>query len=179
MFMGASTPEPLGPGYVLKEYAAKGRATAYEPVGALPADGRWTFEATDTARYRTRVVVRRPASAGDGIVLLEWLNVSRRAGYGPGVPEPAQRDRPPGPHLGRRLGTEDRGRGWEGRRRADTTPRTGNARRPRRADLFGKGLRAIDPERYGSLRHPGDRFAFDIFTQVARALRAGGPGHRW
>ena len=74
--MGASTPEPLGPGYVEKEYAAKGRATAYKPVGALHANGRWTFKATDKARYRTRVVVRRPASAGDGIVLLEWLNVT-------------------------------------------------------------------------------------------------------
>ena len=41
--------------------------------------------------------------------------------------------------------------------------------------MVGKGLKAIDPERYGSLKHPGDRFAFDIFTQVARALRAGGP----
>ena len=41
--------------------------------------------------------------------------------------------------------------------------------------MLGKGLRAIDPERYGSLHHPGDRFAFDIVTQVARALRAGGP----
>ena len=46
---------------------------------------------------------------------------------------------------------------------------------PGAADVVGKGLKAIDPERYGSLRHPGDRFAFDIVTQVARALRAGGP----
>ena len=46
---------------------------------------------------------------------------------------------------------------------------------PGAADVVGKGLKAIDPERYGSLHHPGDRFAFDIFTQVARALRAGGP----
>jgi hypothetical protein len=41
------------------------------------------------------------------------------------------------------------------------------------ADLAGKGLRALDPARYGSLDHPGDGFSFDIFTQVARAVRSG------
>ncbi len=41
--------------------------------------------------------------------------------------------------------------------------------------IAGKGLKAIDPERYGSLEHPGDGYSFDIFTQVARALVAGGP----
>ena len=46
---------------------------------------------------------------------------------------------------------------------------------PGTEDLAGKGLKAIDPARYGSLEHPGDGFSFDIFTQVARALRQGGP----
>jgi hypothetical protein len=41
--------------------------------------------------------------------------------------------------------------------------------------VVGKGLKALDPARYGSLEHPGDGYAFDIYTQVARALRAGGP----
>ncbi len=35
----------------------------------------------------------------------------------------------------------------------------------------GKGLRGIDPDRYSSLHHPGDAYAFDMYTQVARALR--------
>jgi hypothetical protein len=38
----------------------------------------------------------------------------------------------------------------------------------------GRGLRGIDPARYGDLHHPGDAYAFDIFTQVARALRSPG-----
>jgi len=42
-------------------------------------------------------------------------------------------------------------------------------------DLQGKGLKHIDPARYATLAHPGDGFSFDIFTQVARALRRGGP----
>jgi hypothetical protein len=46
------------------------------------------------------------------------------------------------------------------------------------ADAQGKGLKALDPARYGSLSHPGDAYSYDMFTQVARALRAsrsGGP----
>ena len=41
------------------------------------------------------------------------------------------------------------------------------------SEQAGKGLRAIDPARYGSLDHPGDGFSFDIYTQVARALHSG------
>jgi hypothetical protein len=41
------------------------------------------------------------------------------------------------------------------------------------AENAGKGIKAIDPQRYGSLDHPGDGFAFDIYTQVARAVRSG------
>jgi Alpha/beta hydrolase domain len=31
-------------------------------------------------------------------------------------------------------------------------------------------LRGWDPERYGTLDHPGDDFSFDIFTQAAHAI---------
>ena len=33
------------------------------------------------------------------------------------------------------------------------------------------GLRGTDPERYGSLHHPGDAFSYDIFSQIGRTLR--------
>jgi hypothetical protein len=52
---------------------------------------------------------------------------------------------------------------------------------PGGAGIAGRGLRAIDPARYGSLHHPGDGFAYDIYTQVARAVDAAGTataGHR-
>ncbi|MET0986789.1 MAG: alpha/beta hydrolase domain-containing protein, partial [Steroidobacteraceae bacterium] len=32
------------------------------------------------------------------------------------------------------------------------------------------GLTGWDPERYGTLKHPGDAFSYDIFTQVTRLL---------
>jgi hypothetical protein len=41
------------------------------------------------------------------------------------------------------------------------------------SEAAGQGLKAIDPARYGSLEQPGDGFAFDIYTQVARAARSG------
>ncbi len=41
------------------------------------------------------------------------------------------------------------------------------------SNAAGEGLRNIDPARYGSLNLPGDGYSFDIYTQVARALRAG------
>ena len=177
--MGLSGQEPLDPGYVEEEYAAEGRATAYEPVGrrcdpqcppgppaALSGDGRWTFEATDTARYKTRIVVRRPASGGDGIVLLEWLNVGRGLDTDPAYQ-----------NLREEIFRE--GSTWVGVSAQKIGVEGGKADLPidvpGTAQLVGKGLKAIDPERYGSLRQPGDRFAFDIVTQVARALRAGGP----
>jgi hypothetical protein len=45
---------------------------------------------------------------------------------------------------------------------------------PDAGGLPGKGLKGIDPARYGSLVHPGDGYSFDIFTQVARAVLKGG-----
>ena len=33
------------------------------------------------------------------------------------------------------------------------------------------GLIQQEPSRYGTLHHPGDQFALDIFAQVGRALR--------
>ena len=41
------------------------------------------------------------------------------------------------------------------------------------SESAGEGLVTIAPERYRSLEHPGDAFSFDMFTQVARALRHG------
>ena len=42
------------------------------------------------------------------------------------------------------------------------------------APLQNGGLRAEDPARYGTLSHPGDQYAYDIFSQIARGLRSPG-----
>ena len=36
---------------------------------------------------------------------------------------------------------------------------------------FDFSLKKLDPQRYAGLHHPGDAYAYDIFTQVAQAMR--------
>ncbi|MET0908129.1 MAG: alpha/beta hydrolase domain-containing protein [Ilumatobacteraceae bacterium] len=166
VFMGEPLTTDLGAaGYVEREYAASGTATSYTS-GERTTDGRWTFTPADEAPYTTRVLVRTPGDPDDfsGTVVVEWLNVSGGADANPewaGIHEEVIRE----------------GHAWVGVSaqligvmggpvlvRTDS-PGSENA---------GLGLRAIDPARYGTLDHPGDGFAFDIYTQVARAIRGGG-----
>jgi hypothetical protein len=35
-----------------------------------------------------------------------------------------------------------------------------------------QGIRVTNPERYSSLNHPGDAYAYDVYSQVAAALRS-------
>jgi hypothetical protein len=160
---GGALPE----GYELHEYVAAGTAVAYAagPDG-LPDDGRWTLEAPSSAAYRTRILVRRPSdpSAASGTVIVEWLNVSggidADADYITLAEEIARQG-----HIW--VGVSAQIVGVEG---GDTLVTVGAI-----ADGYaGQGLKKIDPARYGSLVHPGDGYAFDIFTQIARALRRGG-----
>lgn len=157
----------LSDAYVEEEYLAEGTATSYQVVGEQTDDGRWTFEPSDEADYTTRIVVRRPADAADssGTVLVEWLNVSggvdADAGYSTLREEVLRAG-----HTW--VGVSAQLIGVEGGDVAVEVDVAG-------AEAQGMGLKALDPERYGDLSHPGDGYSFDIFTQVARALRAGSP----
>ena len=66
--------------------------------------------------------------------------------------------------LGGRVGPADRHRGRAGRRRRPAAPPTTSPAR---------GSRRSTPRATATLAHPGDAFAYDIYTQVGRALRAG------
>ena len=152
-------------GYVQEEFAAAGTATSYGAQGVLGSDGRWTFVKNGTAPYRTRVLVRRPADPAkfSGNVIVEWLNVSSGLDSDPewaSLYEEITR----------------RGDAWVGVSAqhigVDGGPVAVKVNAPG-SEIAGKGLKAIDPARYGSLEHPGDGFSFDIFTQVARSIRAG------
>jgi Alpha/beta hydrolase domain len=134
-------------GYVMEEFLASGEACSFPlEAGAEPtADGRWRTRPGPEAHYVTRFLVLRPAdrSAFNGVVLCNWQNVT--AGFDIGSPS----------------GNEPwRGYAWVGitaqRVAVEGTPAT-------------TGLRDWDPERYGTLEHPGDAWSYDIFTQVARA----------
>jgi hypothetical protein len=167
VFIGSPIPVDLArAAYVQHESAAAGMATSYLASGPLGRDGRWALAPDARAAYRTRVLVRRPASRArfSGTVVVEWLNVSGGVDADPDwatLHEEILR----------------RGDAWVG----VSAQRIGVVGGPvlvtvnaPGAEAAGKGLVAIDPARYGSLAHPGDGFSFDIFTQVARALRSGG-----
>ncbi|WP_101830711.1 alpha/beta hydrolase domain-containing protein [Frankia canadensis] len=150
--------------FVEHEYAAAGTATDYKAQGALTHDGRWTFTPDGTAPYRTRVLVRRPASARafSGTVVVEWLNVSGGLDVDPDWASTQE-------EILRRgdiwVGVSAQRIGVTG---GDVAVGGGPG-----SDGAGKGLTGIDSARYGSLTHPGDGFSFDMFTQIARAVRAG------
>ncbi|HEY4397668.1 MAG TPA: alpha/beta hydrolase domain-containing protein [Acidimicrobiia bacterium] len=166
VFLGDPIPVNLKrAGYVEHEFAASGTATSYTATSPLAEDGRWSFAPDGTAPYRTRVLVRRPSDPArfSGTVVVEWLNVSGGVDADPEWSTTHE-------ELLRR------GDAWVG----VSTQRIGVEGGPVlvRVDVpgseaAGQGLKAIDPARYGSLEQPGDGFAFDIYTQAARAVRSG------
>jgi hypothetical protein len=160
----------LGPdvsslGYVLEEFFIEGEAANYQPAGKLGSNGRWRVEETEQAPYKTRIVVWKPADAADfnGTVFVEWLNVS------PGF------DNPPD-WLGAHNQVVREGAAWVGVS-AQVASVTGGADviEAEGAPPAG-GLVGADPERYGTLEHPGDEFSYDIFTQAGVAVRGDGDG---
>jgi hypothetical protein len=162
-FIGAATPAALPSGWVEEERVAAGTASSY--VGAdLPADGRFTLAETGHADFRTRVLIRRPTdpSSFNGTVVVEWLNVSGGLDASPDYSFMAD-ELVRGGYAW--VGVSAQFIGVEGGAVAVPVPAG--------AGIVGKGLKKLDPDRYGTLLHPGDAFAYDIYTQVARGLRAG------
>lgn len=169
---GISLPQPataLPPGFVQEEYFVGGTATRFDPLDT-PDDGFWTVEPGAEATYRTRVIVRRPADAADfsGTVVLEWFNVS------------AIEAAPDWTYLSEEIGREGHAyvgvsaqcQGVEGGETLiDVEVDSEAAARAGVSRLDNSGLKNIDPERYGTLAHPGDAYAYDIFSQVGRAAR--------
>lgn len=154
-------------GYVENEYAVSGTATAYTLANrakTFPENGRFPLEAASKASYATRMVVRRPKdpAAFDGTVVVEWNNVSGGLDVAPDWTYTADEIVRSGAAW---VGVSAQMIGIEGGPVAVMTPasKLGGA---------GKGLKAEDPARYGKLHHPGDAYAYDIYTQVARAIRA-------
>jgi hypothetical protein len=144
-------------GYVEKEYFASGTASAFTAT-SMPADGKWAVVLTTTASYRTRVLVRRPSSPShfSGTVVVEWLN------------ETAGEAAPDWQYLNPALmlagdawvGVSVQAVGVQGGTPLLGAPAGGTA-----------GLVGEEPARYGSLHHPGDQYAMDIFDQVGLGLR--------
>jgi hypothetical protein len=153
----ASTNFDLAPlGYVEEEFFISGTATGFTSPVALTPDGRWNAVPGETAAYTTRILVRRPASRlkFNGTVIVEWLNVSGGLDAAPDwmfIHSFLMRE----------------GFAWVGVS-AQFVGVVGSSG-PLGLNL---GLKAVNPTRYGPLVHPGDSFSYDMFSQVAQAVRA-------
>lgn len=145
-------------GYVGEEFFASGVAQSYQLAGGLPEDGKASAEPDASAEFITRIVVRRPSEARHfgGTVVVEWLNVS---GGLDAAPDWLFMHR----HWMREgvtwIGVSVQKAGIDG---GGLVP--------------GMPLKEADGPRYEKLSHPGDAFAFDIFTQIGEALRVPGSG---
>jgi hypothetical protein len=157
--LSANPPDLAAHGYVEHEYAASG--TAYAFTGRTsPSDGRWTVAVAGSAPYRTRILVRRPDDPAkfDGNVVVEWMNVS------------ATESAPDWDYLDPAL--MESGAAYVAVSTQALAVSGGTA-------LLGSGsspgLRQQEPDRYGGLHHPGDRYSLDMFAQIGQALRAAAP----
>jgi hypothetical protein len=146
-------------GYEEQEFFLAGAARAYATEGTASGDGKWTATPSTTAAYKTRLIVRRPTDPTkfNGTVFVEWLNVSLGADADLDFGE-AHLEFLRGGYA--YVGVSAQAVGIEGGAAAVSVP-----------NVTPQGLKAWDPERYGSLTHPGDPYASDIFTQAAAAIR--------
>jgi hypothetical protein len=131
-------------GYVEAEHFIGGNATAYARVGDWIPDGQWSARPATSQGFASRILVRRPADPDDfnGVVVVEWLNVTSGSDLD---------------GLFRPTHTELLGRGyaWVGVS----------------AQKVGVDeLKVRDPNRYKNLQHPGDAYAYDIFTRAGRIV---------
>jgi hypothetical protein len=138
-------------GYVEEEFLISGVAESYD--GTVRADGAWSAAPGATAPFTTRCVVRRPVDAVrfNGTVVVEWNNVS---GGSDGSPDWMFLQR----HIIRE------GMVWVGVSAQKVGIDGGGF-------VEGLNLKRLDPDRYGGLEHPGDAFAYDMYTHAARAVR--------
>jgi hypothetical protein len=142
-------------GYVAEEFLVSGSASSYQGAGELGPDGRWSVSPAAAANYTTRIVALTPRDATrfNGTVLVEWLNVSGGIDA-PAVWMMAHREMLRAGYAyvavsAQRAGVE----GGENLTGIDMS------------------LKKQNSQRYSSLNHPGDAYAFDIFSHAGRLAR--------
>ncbi len=150
-FVGGTRFDISSAGYAAAEYAFAGDAGAYRSGG----DG---VAVVEHAAFTTRVLVYRPADAAafNGTVWVEWLNVSGGLDAAPDW-------------IFTHTELMRRGAAWVGVSAQKSGVEGG-------AGVLGMpslSLVETNPARYGGLHHPGDRFSYDIYTQVAATVRTG------
>ena len=136
--------------YTETEFFVRGTASSYTSVSELSSDGDWTVTPYDSADYATRIVVRTPndASRFSGTVIVEWLNVTAGLDVSPSFDLAKNEILRSGMVW---IGVSAQRVGVEGGGNPTGAPRV---------------LKIADPERYGSLNHPGDDYSYDMFSQI-------------
>jgi len=143
-------------GYEQAEYFISGAATSYTTPVDPGIDGRWTVAPADTSPYKTRVVVYRPIDPKrfSGTVYVEWLNVSGGLDAAPNwMLSHLEQMREGAAYVGvsaQRVGL------------------VGNGKNPL---IDSQTLHTVDPERYGTLDIPNDKYSYDIYSQAGAAVR--------
>jgi hypothetical protein len=147
-------------GYVEQEFFAAGTATAFK-ADSMPSDGKWTITPTTTAGYKTRIIVRRPANPAhfNGTVIVEWMNVS------------AGESAPDWDFLNPMLMRDGYAYVGVSAQKLGVDGGTALLGSPGSSGPNG-GLVGEEPARYGTLHHPGDQYALDMYAQIGQALRA-------
>ena len=147
-------------GYAAEEFFISGSASSYGPETELGPDGQWRVTPSGSADFTTRIVALTPKDRSqcpkfNGTVLVEWLNVSG------GIDAPA---------LWMMAHREVLREGY-----AYVAVSAQKVGVDGGVSLMGfdMSLKAQDPNRYGRLNHPGDAFAFDIYSQVGALLKSG------
>jgi hypothetical protein len=141
-------------GYVAEEHFLAGTAKSWRFAKAADLP-RGKIEPSGEAPYTTRIVVIRPTDPRrfNGTVLVEWLNVSVGADGSPEWTylhrEMVRRGYAYVAVSAQRIAID--GTGW------------GMAHWP--------PLKQVDPQRYAALHHPGDEYAYDIFSQAGALVR--------
>lgn len=159
LLMGAFDLAPLG--YQADEFFLSGTAASYRLSEPPASDGNWNAVTAATAPYATRIVVIRPSDPArfNGTVLVEWLNVT------------AGQDTPADWMVAHREMIR-KGYAWVGVSAQKIGVEGGDA-------IMGSGgvaLKKANPARYASLSHPGDAFAYDIYSQAGAVLKQPGAG---
>lgn len=142
-------------GYQQSEYFIAGKAKSYTGPSPRPVDGKWSVQVADEADFRTRILVYRPIDPAkfNGTVIVEWMNVSS------GIESPVE-------WLLIHSELISKGYAWVGIS-------------AQKAGIDGGGwqllggtipIKAVNPVRYSSLLHPGDKYSYDIFTQAAKTV---------
>jgi hypothetical protein len=131
-------------------YALKGKGFDYTENEYFFSGTATNLQTNASAPYKSRMLVRLPRDRKKfkGVVLVEWLNVTGQEDLETTWPIEAR-------YLMRK------GIGY-----------VGVSAQLAGICCAGPGtLKVWDPQRYGSLVHPGDLFSYDIFSQAIQALR--------